>query len=125
MVSIRKGNTNRSTETRTESGLTNRSTKTRIGAEIRRGIIKANTEIRTSTDIAPVLLRTRRSMMVAIIRIKTRIKRVLRLKTRSIRVAVHPTRKRIRTRARNITTNRAPKIKTGKIRKKVSYKILA
>lgn len=128
MVSIRKGNTNRSIETRTENDLTNRIIKTKIG-EIRRGIIKANTGTRTSIGIVPVLLRTRTSMMVAIIKIKTRIKRVLRL-VRSTRVAVHPVRIRIRTRAgtRNIITNRAraraPKTKTGKIRRNVSYKIL-
>lgn len=125
MVSIKKGNTNRSTGTRIESDLTNRITKTKIGAKIKKGITKVNTGIRTSTDIAPVPLRTRRSMMAAITRIKTRIKRVPRLaKTRSIRVAVRPARirRRIRTRAgiRNIITNqvRAPKTKTGKIRRK-------
>lgn len=129
MVLIRKGkHTNRSTE----NGLTNQNTKTKIGAEIRKEIIRANTGIRTrkSIDIAPVLLKTKKSMMAAIIRIRTRTERVPRLvRTRSTRVAVHPAKIRIRIRTRaetkNIITNqaRAPKIKTGKMRK-VSCKIL-
>lgn len=131
MVSTRKGNTNRSTETRIENALINRITKTKIGAEIRKEIIKASIGIRTrtSTDIAPVLLKIRRGMMAAITKIKTRKRRVLHLvRTRSTRVAVRPARirKRIRTGAgtRNIITNRAraPKTKTGKIRRKVSIK---
>lgn len=128
MVSIKKGNTNQNTETRIESDLTNRITK--IGAKIKRGIIKANIGIRTriNTDIAPVPLKTKKSMIAAIIRI--RIERVPRLaRTRSTKVAVHPAKikKRIRIRAgtRNIITNRAraPKTKTGKIKRKV-YKTL-
>lgn len=126
MVSIKKGNTNQNTETRIESDLTNRITK--IGVKIRREIIKANIGIRTriNTDIAPVPLKTKKSIIAAIIRI--RIERVPRL-ARSTKVAVHPAKikKRIRTRAgtRNIITNRAraPKTKTGKIRRKV-YKTL-
>lgn len=124
MVSIKKGNTNQNTGTRIESDLTNRITK--IGVEIRRGIIKTNigTRIRINTGIAPVLLKIKKSMTAAIIKIE----RVLRLaKTRSTKVAVHPAKikKRIRTRARtrNIITNRALKTKTGKIKRKM-YKTL-
>lgn len=126
-VSTRKGNTNQNIETRTENDLTNRIIK--IGAKTRKGIIKVNTGIRTNIDIAPVLLRIRRSMMVAIV--KTRIERVRLVRTRNIRVAVHLTKIRKRTKpgTKNIITNpaRAPKIKTGKIKKcllKLSFKIL-
>jgi hypothetical protein len=127
MVSIKRGNTNRSTETKTESDLTNRITKTKIEAEIRKKIIKANTGIKISTDIALVPLRTRKSTMAAITRIKTRKKRALHLaRIRNTRVAVHLARKRIRTKAeiRNIITNQAqaPKTKTGKIRKECPIK---
>lgn len=127
MVSIRRGNINQSTETRIESDLTSRNTETKIGARIKREIIRANTKIgtRTSTDIAPVPLRTRRSKMAVIVRIKRGTKRVPLVRTRSTRVAVRPARIRTRAETKNIITNqvRAPKTRTGKMRR-MMYKIL-
>lgn len=118
MVSIRKGNTSPSIEIKTKSDLTNRITGTKIGARRRRRITRANTgiRIRTGIDIAPVLSRIRRNMIAAVIRIKTKIKRALLIRIRSIRVAVCLT--KIKTRARNIIINRVRvlRTKTGKIK---------
>lgn len=122
MDSIKKGNTNLSTETK--SGLTNRITRTKIGTRRKRRIIRANTGIRTriGIDIVPVLPRTKRNMTAAV-RIKTRIERALLIRTRTgrrnIRVvvaAVCPT--KTKTRAKNIITNRvqAQRAKTGKMK---------
>lgn len=116
MVLTKRGNTSPSIGIKTKSGLTNRITKTKIGARRKKRITRANTgiRIRTGIDIVPVLLRTRRNTIPAVIRIK--IKKAPLIRIRSIRAAVCLT--KIKTRARNIITNRvqALRIRTGKIK---------
>jgi len=117
MVLTKRGNTSPSIGIKTKSGLTNRITKTKIGARRKKRITRANTgiRIRTGIDIVPVLLRTRRNNTIPAVR-RIKIKKAPLIRIRSIRAAVCPT--KIKTRARNIITNRvqAPRIKTGKIK---------
>lgn len=129
MALIKKENTSLSTETRIKRDLINPITRIRTGVRIKKGITRANTGIRTriGIDTVPVPLRIKKSMTAAIARIKTKIRRALPARIRSIRVA-HPVRTKIKTRVRtrNIITSRAPvlKIRRGKINEKLINKCL-
>lgn len=124
MALTRRGNTNLSTETKI--GLTNQITRIRTEAKTKKEITKANIGIRTRTDtnIVQAPLRTRKSMIA----IKTKTRRAhLRAKTRSIKVAAHPAKIKIKIRARtrNIITSRAQvrRIKTGKMQEKGNFDV--
>lgn len=116
MALIEKENTSPNIGTRIKNAPINRIIRTKIGTKIEKGITRVNTEIKTktNTNIVPVLLKTKRSMIAAI-RIKRR-RAPPPAKTRNTRVAAPPVRIRTRARTKNIIISPAPvlRIRTSK-----------